>query len=97
MRFFFDLKREQARMLDYGGEDFLDHEVAINHAKAIADHMANHMPAWVGWTVEVRDRHGIKFIAFPVETLERVTEEDLSRAAAATGRPASSAGTPATI
>lgn len=74
MRFFFDLKKEQDRVLDYVGEDFRDHKVAIKHAQAIAEHMAHRMSAdWLGWAVELRNAHGIKFIEIPV-VLEVITD-----------------------
>ena len=54
MRFFFDLKSEQNKVLDYSGKDFGHHEAAIDFAKAIADDMRHGVSGqWLGRSVEV--------------------------------------------
>lgn len=70
MRFFFDLKSEQSLVLDYSGEDFGHHEAAIDFAKAIATDMTHRLSAeWLGWSVEVWNAAGLKFITVPVGTV----------------------------
>ncbi len=71
MRFFFDLKSEQHRVLDYCGEDFGRHEAAIDFAKAVADDMTHRASRqWLGWSVEVLDEVGRRFISVPIRIAE---------------------------
>ncbi len=71
MRFFFDLKNEQHTVFDYSGEDFGHHKAAIDFAKAIADDMTHRASRqWLGWSVEVLDEIGRRFISVPIRIAE---------------------------
>ncbi|MGO8971904.1 MAG: DUF6894 family protein [Steroidobacteraceae bacterium] len=71
MRFFFDLKSKQHIVLDYSGEDFGHHKAAIDFAKAIADDMTHRASRqWLGWSVEVVDESGRRFISVPIRIAE---------------------------
>lgn len=73
MRFFFDLKNEQHKVLDYRGEDFGHHEAAIDFAEAVADDMRHRVSGqWLGWSVEVLDEIGRQFISIPIATVAPV-------------------------
>ncbi len=67
MRFFFDLKSKQHTVLDYSGEDFRHHDAAIDFAEAIALDMKHRVSAqWLGWSVEVFDEGGRRFVSVPI-------------------------------
>jgi hypothetical protein len=69
MRFFFDLRNDKEWVLDFRDEDFGHHEAAIDFANAIANDMTHRMSdQWRGWSVEVWNATGFKFIAVPVGT-----------------------------
>jgi len=71
VRLFFDLKNERESVLDFTGEEFGYHDAAIDFAKAIAADMTHRMCAdWLGWSGEVWNAAGLKFVAVPIGTAE---------------------------
>jgi hypothetical protein len=66
-RFFFDYTMQGKSVRDYRGEEFPSSEAAIDFAEATVQ-VLNHSLAgdWIGWSLEVRNAEGIKFLSVPV-------------------------------
>jgi hypothetical protein len=67
MRFFFDYTMKGKSLRDYRGEEFQSSKGAIDFAEA-AVQILNHSLAgdWIGWSLEVRNAEGRKFLSVPV-------------------------------
>lgn len=67
IRFFFDYTSNDRSLYDYRGEDFLSPEAAIEFAQTTAQVLTNSLSGdWVGWSIEVRNADGKKFLSLPV-------------------------------
>jgi hypothetical protein len=67
--FFFDLTTTNQSLYDYRGDKFSSSQSAIEFAQETA-HMLKHSLSddWTGWSVEVRNAEGKKFLSLPVKT-----------------------------
>lgn len=67
VRFFFDYTSNDKSLYDYRGEDFLSPQAAIEFAQTTAQVLTNSLSRdWVGWSIEVRNAEGKKFLSLPV-------------------------------
>ena len=67
MRFFIDYRTKQQSLYDYEGDEFLSSKDAFDFARETALSLQNKLDgAWLGWSVEVRDAKGRKYVSFPV-------------------------------
>ena len=67
IRFFFDYTSNDRSLYDYRGEDFFSPEAAIEFAQTTAQVLTNSLSGdWVGWSIEVRNADGKKFLSLPV-------------------------------
>jgi hypothetical protein len=66
-RFFFDYTTKEQSLLDYGGHEFRSPQAAIEFAEAIAHDLKHPLTEnWLGWSVEVRNAHGMRLHSLPV-------------------------------
>jgi hypothetical protein len=73
MRFFFDYTSNDRSLYDYRGEDFRTPEAAIDFAQTTAQVLTNSLSGdWVGWSIEVRNADGKKFLSLPVRNAVQV-------------------------
>ena len=73
IRFFFDYTSNDRSLYDYRGEDFLSPEAAIEFAQTTAQVLTNSLSGdWVGWSIEVRNADGKKFLSLPVRSAEPI-------------------------
>jgi hypothetical protein len=70
-RYFFDYTTQGRSIYDYRGDSFLNSDGACEFAEVIALDL-KHSPnnEWVGWSIEVRNAAGTKFLSLPVENAE---------------------------
>jgi hypothetical protein len=69
IRFFFDYTSNDRSLYDYRGEDFLSPEAAIEFAQTTAQVLTNSLSGdWIGWSIEVRNADGKKFLSLPVRS-----------------------------
>jgi hypothetical protein len=55
------------RWYDYQSDEFLSSNDAFDFARKTARSLKNKLDGgWLGWTVEVRDAQGRKYVSFPV-------------------------------
>ena len=68
-RYFFDYTTKGKSLYDYRGDSFLTSQGACEFAEVIALDL-KHSPDgdWLGWSIEVRNAEGQKFLSLPVET-----------------------------
>jgi hypothetical protein len=67
MRFFIDYKAKDQSLYDYQGDEFLSSKDAFDFAQETAHSLQNKLDGeWLGWSVEVRDAQGRKYVSFPV-------------------------------
>jgi hypothetical protein len=67
MRFFIDYITKDQSLYDYQGDEFLGSKDAFEFARETARSLKNKIDgAWLGWSVEVRDAQGRKYVSFPV-------------------------------
>ena len=67
MRFFFDYTTTGQSLSDYQGDEFPNAEAALNFAEATVQTLKNNLNGdWIGWSVEVRNAEGTKYISLPV-------------------------------
>ena len=67
MRFFFDYTAKGQSLRDYHGDEFLSAHDALDFAEATAQALMSNLNGdWIGWSVEVRDAAGKKYVALPV-------------------------------
>jgi hypothetical protein len=70
-RFFFDYTTKEQSLLDYGGHEFQSSRHALEFAEAIAQDLKHSLTAnWLGWSVEVRNAHGMRLHSLPVDSQE---------------------------
>lgn len=70
-RFFFDFTTQGRSLYDYVGDEFLNPKGACRHAEAIALDLKHRLSGeWAGWSVEVRDASGRKFLSLPIAVAE---------------------------
>ena len=68
-RFFFDYTTKDQSLYDYHGDEFVSFRSAIDFAQATAQVLKHSLSGdWVGWSIEVCNAEGKKFISLPVET-----------------------------
>jgi hypothetical protein len=72
-RFFFDYTTKDQSLLDYRGHEFNNPQCAIDFAEAIAEDLKHSLSTdWLGWSIEVRNANGTKFMSLPVDTPELI-------------------------
>jgi hypothetical protein len=68
-RYFFDYTARDESLLDYRGHEFRTIQGAIEFAHEIAQDLNHSLSTkWIGWSVEVRNADGKKFISVPVNS-----------------------------
>ena len=73
MRFFFDYTSNDRSLYDYRGEDFPTPGAAIDFAQTTAQVLTNSLSGdWVGWSIEVRNADGKKFLSLPVRNAAQI-------------------------
>ena len=73
MCFFFDYTSNDRSLYDYRGEYFLSPEAAIDFAQTTAQVLTNSLSGdWVGWSIEVRNADGKKFVSLPVRNAVQI-------------------------
>ena len=66
-RFFFDYRTSDRALYDYGGQEFRSVQGAEEFAQMIVQDLSYSLNAdWNGWSVEVRNAEGLKFLSLPV-------------------------------
>lgn len=66
-RFFFDYTTKDRSLYDYRGDEFSNSQSAIEFAHETAQVLTQSLSGdWVGWSVEVRNADGEKFLSLPV-------------------------------
>lgn len=69
MRFFFDYRTRDRSLYDYRGDYFRTPQAAIEFARSIAEDLMHSLTEdWKGWSIEVRNAEGMKFLSLPIET-----------------------------
>ena len=67
MRFFIDYRAKDQSLYDYQGDEFMSSKDAFDFARETARSLKNKLDGdWSGWSVEVRDAQGRKYVSFPV-------------------------------
>jgi hypothetical protein len=67
-RFFFDYRTSDQALYDYGGQEFRSVQSAEEFAQMIVQDLSYSLTTdWNGWSVEVRDAEGRRFLSLPVE------------------------------
>jgi hypothetical protein len=67
MRFFIDYKTKGKSSYDYQEDDFTSSEDAFDFAQESAQSLKNELDGdGIGWSVEVRDAQGRKYLPFQV-------------------------------
>jgi hypothetical protein len=67
MHFFIDYRTKDQSLYDHQGEEFLSTKDAFEFARETARSLKNKLDgSWLGWSVEVRDAQGRKYVSFPV-------------------------------
>ena len=70
-RYFFDFTAQGQSLYDYEGDEFLNPKGACQYAEVIALDLKHRLSGeWDGWSVEVRDAKGRKFLSLPVAVAE---------------------------
>jgi hypothetical protein len=68
-RFFFDYRTDDQSLYDYCGHEFISSQSAIDFARATVQVLQHSLAGgWDGWSIEVRNAEGKKFIALPIGT-----------------------------
>jgi hypothetical protein len=68
-RYFFDYTAKDESLLDYRGHEFRTIQGAIEFAHAIVQDLNHSLcTKWIGWSVEIRNAEGKKFLSVPVES-----------------------------
>ncbi len=70
-RFFFDYTTEDQSLYDYCGHEFVSSQSAVDFAQETVQVLQHSLSgAWAGWSVEVRNAEGKKFVALPIGSTE---------------------------
>jgi hypothetical protein len=73
IRFFFDYRTRDQTLYDYGGHEFPSVQSAEEFAQMIVQDLSYSLTNdWNGWSVEVRNAEGNRFLSLPVERALRV-------------------------
>jgi Domain of unknown function (DUF6894) len=68
-RFFFDYTTEDQSLYDYCGHEFVSMQSAIDFAQETVQVLQHSLAGgWNGWSIEVRNAEGKKFVALPIGT-----------------------------
>lgn len=68
-RFFFDYTTDDQLLYDYCGHEFVSPQSAIDFAQATVQLLQHSLAGgWEGWSLEVRNAEGKKFVALPIGT-----------------------------
>ena len=79
MRFFFDYTAEDRSLRDYQGDEFLSTADAFDFAEATAQALKSSLNGdWIGWSVEVRDAAGTKYLSLPVIPVRHATTDAIA-------------------
>lgn len=90
MRFFFDYTAKDQSLRDYHGEEFLSTHDALDFAEATAHELKSNLNGdWVGWSVEVRDAEGKKYLVLPVMAVRQATTNAIGEPDRAARSPSS--------
>ena len=74
MRFFFDYTTKDQSIRDYQGDDFLSSAGAFDFAEATTQALRSSLNGdWKGWSVEVRDAEGTRYLSLPVMPVRHAT------------------------
>ena len=66
-RFFFDYTTNDHSLYDYCGHEFVSLQSAIDFAQATVQVLQHSLAGgWNGWSIEVRNAEGKKFVALPI-------------------------------
>jgi hypothetical protein len=72
-RYFFDFKGPDRRLLDHKGEEFRTVEDARQYAEMITLDLKHRLNGeWVGWSVEIHNAIGQKFLSLPIPAAELI-------------------------
>ena len=68
-RFFFDYTTNDQSLYDYCGDEFVSLQSAIDFAQATVQVLQHSLAGgWNGWSIEVRNEEGEKFVTLPIGT-----------------------------
>ena len=68
-RFYFDYTAQDRSLYDYCGHEFGSSQSAIDFAQATVQVLRHSLAGgWDGWSIEVRNADGKKFVALPIGT-----------------------------
>lgn len=72
-RFYLDYTTQDRSLYDYCGEEFVSAQSAIDFAQATVQVLRHSLAGgWDGWSIEVRNAEGRKFVALPIGTAETI-------------------------
>ncbi|HEY6618092.1 MAG TPA: hypothetical protein VIY68_00975 [Steroidobacteraceae bacterium] len=72
-RFYFDYTTQHRSLYDYCGHGFVSSHSAIDFAQATVEVLRHSLAGGRdGWSIEVRNAQGKKFVAMPIETAEPI-------------------------
>ena len=90
MRFFFDYTAKDQSLRDYHGDEFLNAHDALDFAEATAQALKSDLNGdWIGWSVEVRDAEGTKYLSLPVMPVRQAATNAIAEPGRSSGNPSS--------